>query len=192
MKKTLINFYIIFVIFLFAIFSCKENNKNNQSNQNEFVSTSSYYKPSKLLDSLAGVFLDTSKCKDCINEVFIDKVYDWQIFITFRSIPYEEKYQNNYLNKRNPLFYFIKNDQKFFIITGTEDYIITDQQYSKKLSYSDKNRTTGEMELIIKFKIFEDSIHMLRVAGGAFCPEMNQDALPPDDSIPSFDPNDYR
>lgn len=192
MKKILIGYSTICLFILSLLCSCKENDKHSQSNQNGFMPTSSYYKPSKLLDSLTKVFLDSSTCKDCTNEIFIDKVTIKETYITFRSITHNDKYFDNYLNKRNPIFYFTKNNQKFFVSTGIEDYVTGDQEYSKKLSFSEKDKTTIEMELFIQFKIFEDSIHMLRVAGAPFMPEMNQDPLPLDDSITSFDPTkDY-
>ncbi len=77
------------------------------------------------------------------------------------------------------------------MITGAEEYIIGNQDNARKLSFSNKDRTKVEMELIIQFKILKDSIYMQRVAGLPFMPEMNQD-VPNDDSLPKFDPKkDY-
>lgn len=192
MKSLLTNRYTVLVIILFAIASCKESNQKTPSNPKDgFIPTSTYYKPSKLIDSLTMIFLDSSLCKECINEMYIDKVYYGETYITFRATTYKEEYQNEYLHKQNPLFYFIKDGQKCFVITGVEDYAIGDQEYSKKLSFSDKNRPKVEMELIVQFKILKDSVYMQRVAGLPFMPEFNQ-SVPDDDSIPKFDPKkDY-
>ena len=190
MKKLLTNCYTVFFIILFVIASCKDNNKKNQSNGGIML-TSTYYQPSKLLDSLAKIFLDSAKCMDCMNEVYIDKVNFQETYITFRAITYHKSSHNEYLVEQNPLFYFIKDEQKIFVITGAEKYIIGNQDNSKKLIFSEEIRTKVELELLIKFKIFGGSISLQKVAGMPFMPEFNQ--VIPDDSIPKFDPKkDYK
>ena len=180
---------ILFSIF-FTIASCKGRTQKMPYNDG-IIPASTYYKPSKLIDSLTKIFLDSSACKDCVNEINIDKVSFKETYITFRATPYKDQYESDYLSKQNPLFYFIKSEQKFFVITGVEEYIVGNQNNTKKLSFSDKDRTKVEMELIVQFKILKDSIYLQRVAGLPFMPEMNQD-LPNDDSLPKFDPKkDY-
>ena len=170
--------------------SCKVKNQK-ENDKDGILPTSIYFKSSKLLDSLAAVVLDSVKCNDCINEAYIDKVTVWETYITFRVTTFNPKYHNEYLEKQNPLFYFIKNGQKIFVITGAEKYIAGDQGETRKLIFSEKNRTKTEFEIIIKFKIFDNSVSMQLVAGGPFMPEFDQN-VPNFDSIEKFDPlKDY-
>ena len=190
MKNLITNRYVIMFAVLIALISCKANNQKKKD-KDGILPTSIYFKSSKMLDSLANVVLDSVKCNDCINEVYIDKVTIKETYITFRVTTYNPKYQNEYLEQQNPLFYFIKNGQKIFVITGVEKYITGDQDQARKLLFSEKNRTKTEFEIIIKFKIFENSISMQRVAGGPFMPEFDQ-FVPNFDSITKFDPKiDY-
>ncbi len=89
MKRIKISWVIILLFITSGLFSCNGNNQESQFSD-DVTPTSTYYKPSKLLDSLTNIFLDSSACKDCVNEINIDKVPFEETYITFRATTYKE------------------------------------------------------------------------------------------------------
>ncbi len=179
MKNLLTNCYTVLVVILLGIVSCKHSNQETQSGSG-VTPTSTYYQPSKLIDSLTKIFLDSAKCQGCLNELYINKVYEGEAYITFKV----RKYSKEYFKNKKPLFYFLMEGKKIFVFTGAEDYILGNQKNTASLQFVD-DKSMG-YELCVNFHIEDGSIKMLKVAGTPFMPEFNQ-VVPTDDSIPKFD-----
>lgn len=186
MKTLLTNYHILLFIILLGIFSCNNSNQKKNLINSEYgvIPISKNYKTSKLLDSLANIFLDSAKCKDCINELYIDKVYNDYTYFTFIA----SLGKKDYLTQHMPLFCFSINGKIIYIYTGAETYIIGNQINNELKIMPDTNFIHY---LRLQFQIELDTIKLIQVPSEPFCPQIIP-APPEDKTTPKFDPrNDY-
>lgn len=179
--------FFLCIVFLFAMTSiinsaCTEQNKSI-SNGNLLL-TSTEYSTNKLIDSLSKLFIDSTKCNDCMKELYIDKVYQDEIYLTFIA----RKYYKEYFIRNKPLFYFLINENKIFVYTGTEEFLKGNQEKVRLLKFSDKETRYW---LRMEFSLKQDTVKLMKVAGIPFAPQMSQE-VPAFDSSIKFNPSDYK
>ena len=77
--------------------------------------------------------MNENPCKDCINKVYIDKVYslekvDYKTIITIQQIPFSRR---DFIKlKPTPLLSVDIDSTTFFIFSGLEDYFTVSQNKS--------------------------------------------------------------
>ncbi len=184
MKRLQVSLFTVLFFIIFAFGSCKEKNQEVQFNDG-IIPVSTYYKPSKIIDSLTNIFLDSAKCPNCLNELYIDKVYDDEAYLTFIARLYDKMY----LTKSNPLFYFVVNKKNVFVYSGIENFITGNQK--KIESFKFFTDTANVRYLRMQFHLTTDSISLQPIPSEPFFPLITP--APADDkSIPLFDPKkDY-
>ncbi len=164
---------------LLGVISCKTVDKNIKA---EYIitPTSTVYYPNKILDSLSNFFIDSAKCKNCLNELYIDKVYDDEIYFTFIAMLSDKEYLTNH----KPLFIFSLKDKIIYVYTGAESYI-NGNQGNNQLNISEG--TNGIHYLRLQFKIEADTVKMINIPSSPFGPQIRP-APEEDNNIPKFDP----
>ena len=179
------NLYLrVFTLFLLSItFSCQNNSQKDQTD-NIYPSSSIYYS-SKLIDSLSSLFIDSAKCDDCINEVYVDKINEDETYFTFKA----KSFYKEYFEKNRPSYYLSIKGKTIFIFTGIETLITgnlknTDTLNLKIISYK-------PYYLLMSFHMENNVVKLMKVASLPFAPRINQD-VPNDSSFPKFNPSQIK
>lgn len=169
---------LLFISTIQIFISCQE--KKRSSINDGVYPTSSTYSPSKLIDSISKIFIDSSNCDQCLNELYIDKVYEDEVIFTFKAKPFYP----DFFDKKKPLLYFETSGRKIFIFTGAEDF------FKGNLNNIDTSTvSTSPIEnhsLLMAFHLINDSIELIKIANLPFTPQLNQNSI--DTSLPKFDP----
>ncbi|MBK8787004.1 MAG: hypothetical protein IPN43_11050 [Chitinophagaceae bacterium] len=160
---------------LVAIASC-QNIEDSPKFKSNITPTSVFYNPDKLIDSISKVFLDSANCKNCLNELYIDKVYEDETYLTFKA----KEYYQDYFVKNKPLFSFLVKDKIIYVFTGAESFIVGDQKNADTIR--SVINTKEDYFLLMAFHLTEGSINMVRVANSPFTPQLDQ--FVPSDSSP--------
>lgn len=109
-------------IFLLLLFSC-----NRKPEEQKVSLTSSKIEISNKLQTILQQFTKENLCKNCINKVYIDKVYsigsiDYKTIITIQQIPFDTVSYKKL--KPSPILKVNFDSMTFFIYSGIEDYLL--------------------------------------------------------------------
>ena len=153
---------------MLCIISCKASDRKekyqNISSDSVIVLKSTYQRR-KIDDRTNNVlkeFIADANCKECIHEMYIDKIKPDQIIIVLKS----RVYSTEYLNKTNPLFTSIINGVQFNIFCGLEDIFWGDKT---NLIYPSSDSAKAVFKVWSLF-IKPDSIKVEKDAGYPFFP----------------------
>ena len=128
------------------LLSCNSNRKNEEDSE-VFISTSKNFQIDSSLYKTASIFYDSLKVKNSIKELFINKVYEDQIILTFRAKPAIKEYFR--LNKPSYILY-LEHHIPFYVYTGIENLVTGDLHYIEKAFDQD---TTSSYFLCMSFAI---------------------------------------
>ena len=178
MKKVLMNPGCIILFTMCLLVTSCDDVYQEELIEDRLKPTFTSYSPGSLLDSLTQVFLDSADCTNCLNEVFIDKVYDDEVIFTFIARIPDRKVFSDY---SPPLMYFTLRGKTIFVYTGAESFIIA-EQYAKNpfpISYD----SAGINYLRLQFRLGSDSLSLVDPPSFPFFPRIIP--APPIDSIDS-------
>ncbi len=158
--------FALIIIPVFLI--CCNNQKDKKTNSGTVVQEEGLAPTFKSLhfnDKVEAVimnFLAEDTCKECLHEMYVDKVRSDYMIIVLKSRPYSP----DYLKKINPLFTTKLNRITFFVFTGLEDIIIGDK--SKTLLV--KGDSTSNNFKVWSIFIEADSLRVEKDIGLPFYP----------------------
>jgi hypothetical protein len=176
--KIFLNSTITYLSLIITIYSCE--NKKNIDQSNNIYPTSTYYHPDKLIDSISRLFIDSSKCGNCINELYVDKVYDGEAYFTFKA----RSSFKDYFERNRPSFYFVVGASKIYVYCGIETFSSGNMHNMDTLL--SESVSSKPYYLLMAFHLENDSIKLLKVASPPFGPRVEQ--FVPDKDFPKFNP----
>jgi len=132
------NRYLILI--MLTIVSCKAPN-SREKYQRESIDSSlglqSTYQNLKMNDRLNNIikeFIAETNCKECIHEMYVDKVRPDETIVVLKS----RAYSAEYAKQINPLFTSKIDGVQFNIFSGLEDVIVGDKA---RVTYSSADTT---------------------------------------------------
>lgn len=135
--------------------ACHTSNENSIVNQDSLVLTSSNYQINNNIYKMTKIFFDTLKNKNCIYELFIDKVYENKTILTFKAKPKVP----DYFTQNKPLFvYYYNKTIPIYIYTGAEDLLVGNMKKSKENFKADI--TTFKYYLCMSFTMDNNAFHI--------------------------------
>jgi hypothetical protein len=137
------NLKYILIIISFCI-ACSRNNKNNP---NCFYPTSNTISLENPVDSLLQIFIEENK--GASQYLLITYLSDDQRIVTFIA----NSFGDNYIKGKKPLFYFVKNDRRVYLITGIEDLFKVDFSHWKETKQEKKPYSKIKSYVISKDRI---------------------------------------
>jgi hypothetical protein len=158
----------LFLLLLVGVISCqtssyKEGAKN--TNEDKEIALKQTYQRLQFdnrVNTILKEFIDEAKCKDCINEMHVDKVRPDEIIVTLKS----RVYSIEYLSKTNPLFTSTINGVRFNVYSGLEDVFVGDKT---NFDYSVKDSSNTVFKVWSIF-VKPDSIRVEKDTGYPFFP----------------------
>lgn len=156
----------LFLLLLVGVISChtssyKEGVKN--TNEDREIALKPTYQRlhfDNRINNILKEFIDEAKCKDCINEMHVDKVRPDEIIITLKS----RVYSTEYLSKTNSLFTSTINGVQFNVYSGLEDVFVGDKT---NFDYSVKDSSNTVFKIWSLF-VKPDSIRVEKNTGYPF------------------------
>lgn len=161
----------LFLLLLVSIASCQTTNRkevNDSTKEDKGVTLTTTYQNLIIDDrvnSLLQKFINEANCRNCINEIHVDKVKPDEIIIVLKS----RVYSTEYLNKTNPLFTSVINGVRFNVYSGLEDVFIGDKTH---LDYSIKDSSNTVFKVWSLF-VKPYSIRIEKEVGYPFFPGEN-------------------
>lgn len=138
---------LCFVTINFLLLSCNSNSKNAEVKGASFIAASETYQFDSSLFKTASIFYDSLQNKNSLKEVFIDKVYEDQLVLTFRAKPRIK----NYFEKNKPSYiFYLQPDVPFYVYSGIEDVITGDLTNIKRTADQD---TVSNYYLCMSFTV---------------------------------------
>jgi hypothetical protein len=106
-------------------FSCQNNNANyvpkteKENRNNDLVqSTNDELKISQRLSSILSQFIQENQSKDCLNQIYFDKIEPHKTIITITT----KTPSLEYLKKQNPMSFLTIDGTKIYVYNGSEKY----------------------------------------------------------------------
>ena len=158
---------LIFGFFaLVFLFSCL-NSKNHKEVQQETILSSGNFCFNNNIDSLLHIFIQKANCHGCYYEMYIEKKDENETLLCLRaSLKYPEginsdELLNDYLMKRNPMLYLIKDNETVFIYSGIENLVIP-QTFDHEIEFHKDTSSYFEYTWVIKkikqeYMVYEDT-----------------------------------
>jgi hypothetical protein len=160
--------YLIFVM-LIILSACKgHDDKGNEHKENADSSLvlRSTYRNLKINDKLSNIlkeFITEANCKECIYEMYVDKVRPDEAIVVLKS----RVYSTEYMKQINPLFTSKIDGVQFDIFSGLEDIFIGDKA---ELTTNPGMDTTKAVYKVWSLFIKADSIKIEKDIGNPFFP----------------------
>lgn len=137
---------LISILFL----SCDINKKNKELDDCSFIAASTNYHVDSSIYKTASIFYDSLKDKNSIKELFIDKIYEDQIILTYRAKPIVP----NYFKKNKPSYIlYLQPNILFYVYTGIEDLLIGDLRHTDKIEVRD---VISDYYLCLSFTVYNN------------------------------------
>lgn len=158
---------LLFLVAL-GIISCQTPEKKAESpnsDSDKKIALNPTYQKLKVSDKVNNVvaeFIKEANCKNCINEMHVDKIRPDEIIIVLKS----RVYSTEYLSKTNPLVTTIIDNVRFNIYSGLEDIFLGDKA---NFSYSITDSSNAVFKVWSLF-VKSDSIRVEKDTGYPFFP----------------------
>ena len=176
----MIKYIYISIISLPIVLQSCQDKQDAKTVHNECVkATSLFYYPNKNIKEMTKIFLDSLGAKNSIKELFIDRVYENEVNITFKA----KKRLSSYLENNRPLliYYYDKQDS-LYVYTGIETIFRGDL---KNINNKIDSDTTDNYYLIMTFTLKNEKFTLDRVATLPFTPKSHY-VTPPNINVNKF------
>lgn len=158
----------VFLLLLVGIASCQTTDRKKGGGsikEDKGMTLTPTYQNLKIDDRVNSIlqrFINETNCRNCINEMHVDKARPDEIIIVLKS----RVYSKEYLSKTNPLFTSVINGVRFNIYSGLEDVFLGDKLHFDYSIKDSSNAVFNVWSLFVK----PDSIRIEKDVGYPFFP----------------------